>query len=144
MKFAKFVFSAAGIWGIVVLTPLYWLVDITGRRYPVPVEYPHFYYGFISVAMAWQIAFLIIGSSPARFRPLMIAGILEKIGHVVGVAVLYGQRRIPWADAQGGVPDLALGILFVLAFAKTRHERSQLEQDERQEVVRAVRDDRRP
>ena len=144
MKFAKIVFTAAGIWGIVVLTPLYWLVDITGRRYPVPTEYPHFYYGFLSVAMAWQIAFLIIGSNPARFRPLMIAGILEKIGHVVGVAVLYGQRRIPWADAQGGVPDLVLGTLFVVAFAKTPYGRSQLEQDERQEVVRAVRDDRRP
>jgi hypothetical protein len=37
--------------------------------------------------MAWQIAFLAIGSSPARFRPLMISSIVEKLGHVAGVAV---------------------------------------------------------
>ena len=38
MKFAKVVFIAAGIWGIGVLTPLYWLVDVSGRRYGVPTD----------------------------------------------------------------------------------------------------------
>jgi hypothetical protein len=33
---------------------------------------PPLRHGFLSVAMAWQIAFLVIGSNPARFRPLMI------------------------------------------------------------------------
>ena len=72
MKFAKIVFIAAGVWGITVLTPLYFLVDVTGRHYAPPTTYPQFFYGFFSVAMAWQIAFLIIGSNPGRFRPLMI------------------------------------------------------------------------
>ena len=70
MRLAKYVFTGAGIWGLVVLTPIYWLFDISGRRYAPPVDYPHFFYGFLSVAMAWQIAFLVIGSNPARFRPL--------------------------------------------------------------------------
>ena len=69
--------------------------------------------------MAWQIAFLVIGSSPARFRPLMIPSMVEKFGHVVGVAVLYGQARISTADAMAAGPDLLLGILFIAAFAKT-------------------------
>ena len=120
MKFAKVVFVCAGIWGIGVLTPLYWLVDVSGRRYGVPTEYPQFYYGFLSVAMAWQIAFLIIGSNPARFRMLMIPGILEKLGYVVGLTVLYQQARVTWADAQAAVPDFALAILMMLAFVKTR------------------------
>ena len=120
MKFAKVVFVCAGIWGIGVLTPLYWLVDVSGRRYGVPTEYPQFYYGFLSVAMAWQIAFLIIGSNPARFRMLMIPGILEKLGYVVPLAVLYQQARVTWADAQAAVPDFALAILMMLAFVKTR------------------------
>jgi len=120
MRFAKLTFTGAGIWGIVVLTPLYWLVDITGRPYHSPTDYPHFFYGFLSVAMAWQIAFLIIGSNPARFRPLMIAGILEKLGHVIGVAVLYRNARISAIDAQAAVPDLLLAALFIVAFAKTR------------------------
>ena len=63
MKLARFVFIGAGIWGIAVLTPLYWLVDISGRHYTVPSDYPQFFYGFIGVAIAWQIAFLIIGSN---------------------------------------------------------------------------------
>jgi len=120
MKFAKVVFVCAGIWGIGVLTPLYWLVDVSGRRYGVPMEYPQFYYGFLSVAMAWQIAFLIIGSNPARFRVLMIPGMLEKLGYVVGLAVLYQQARVTWADAQAAVPDFVLAILMMLAFVKTR------------------------
>ena len=69
MKFAKWVFIVAGIWGISVLTPFYWLVDVTGRRYTPPMDYPHFFYGFISVALVWQIAFLMIGTNPARYRP---------------------------------------------------------------------------
>ncbi len=119
MRFARFAFIGAGIWGIVVLTPLYWLVDVTGRPYSAPTDYPQFFYGFLSVAMAWQIAFLVIATNPARFRPLMIPGILEKLGHVVGVAVLYQNARIPAIDAQAAVPDLLLAILFILAFART-------------------------
>jgi hypothetical protein len=120
MRFAKFTFIGAGIWGIAVLMPLYWLYDITGRQYSPPTDYPHFFYGFLSVAMAWQIAFLLIGTNPARYRPLMIAGILEKVGHVGGVAVLYGNARISAIDAQGALPDLLLAILFMMAFVKTR------------------------
>jgi hypothetical protein len=120
MKFARFVFIAAGVWGIAVLTPFYWLIDVTGRRYAPPVEYPHFFYGFFSVAMAWQIAFLIIGSNPSRFRPFMIPGMLEKLSYVVTLAVLYSQSRIPAIDTQAAIPDLLLCILFVVAFVKTR------------------------
>ena len=102
-----------------VLTPLYWLFDITGRRYQAPVDYPHFFFGFVSVAMAWQIAFLIIGSNPVRFRALMIPAILEKLGFVSTLAVLYAQSRISAADAQAAVPDLMLCVLFVVALATT-------------------------
>ena len=119
MKFARVVFIGAGVWGVTVLTPLYWLFDITGRRYPAPVDYPHFFFGFVSVAMAWQIAFLIIGSNPVRFRALMIPAILEKLGFVSTLAVLYAQSRISAVDAQAAVPDLMLCVLFVVALAKT-------------------------
>ena len=119
MRFAKVVFIVAGVWGIVVLTPLYFLIDISGRQYAAPTTYPQFVYGFLSVAMAWQIAFLMIGTSPVRFRPLMIASMVEKFGHVVTVAVLYGQARISTLDAIAAGPDLLLGVLFIAAFAKT-------------------------
>ena len=119
MKFARLVFIGAGIWGIVVLTPLYWRLDITGRRYSVPNDYPHFFYGFVTVAMAWQIAFLVIGASPGRFRALMIPAVIEKLGYVLILAVLYSQSRIGAQDAQAALPDLLLGVLFLIAFVKT-------------------------
>jgi hypothetical protein len=84
--------------------------------------YPQFFYGFLSVAMAWQIAFLLIGSAPIRFRPLMVPSIVEKLGHVAVLAVLYQHGRISLVDASAGWPDLVLGILFIAAFVKTRHD----------------------
>lgn len=120
MRFARIVFVGAGIWGIGVLVPFLWLMDVTGRRYGAPTEYPHFFYGFLAVAFAWQIAFLFIGSDPVRFRPFMIPGMLEKFGYVATLAVLYGQGRIPVADAQAAIPDGLLGLLFIAAFLKTR------------------------
>ena len=104
MRFARIVFVTAGIWGIAVLTPLYWLVDITGRRYGPPCDYPHFFYGFLGVALAWQLAFLMIGVSPARFRALMVPGTSEKFGYVATTVALYAHGRIAWVDAQAAVP----------------------------------------
>jgi hypothetical protein len=120
MRFAKIVYIAAGVWGIFVLTPLYFLLDVTGRHYPTPTSYPQFFYGFLGGAMAWQIVFLVIGSNPARFRLLIIPSILEKITFVVPVAILLGQARISATDATAAVPDLLLAILFAAAFVKTR------------------------
>lgn len=122
MRFAKWVFTGAGIWGIAVLTPLFWLVDVTGRRYPPPADYPQFFYGFMLVAMAWQIAFLVIGRDPVRFRPLMIAAVFEKLGYVSMLFVMRAQSRISALDAQPALPDLILGLLFIAAFVKTRPE----------------------
>ena len=34
MKFAKIVFRVAGIWGLSVLTPLYFMFDLIGRNDP--------------------------------------------------------------------------------------------------------------
>jgi hypothetical protein len=120
VRFAKFVFVGAGVWGIAVLTPFYWLVDVTGRRYAPPTEYPHFFYGFFAITMAWQFAFLVIGSNPIRFRPLMVPSMFEKFSYVVTLVVLYNQARISAADFQAAIPDLILGTLFVAAFVKTR------------------------
>lgn len=123
MRFARVVFTLAGIWGLVVLVPLFFLVDISGRPYAAPTEYPHFFYGFVSVALAWQVAFLIIGRDPARFRPLMIAAILEKLGYVAILAVLWARGTVGGVDAQAAVPDGILGLLFVVAFIRTPSRR---------------------
>ena len=120
MKFARIVFLFAGVWGIAVVTPLFFLVDVTGRRYSPPSEYPQFFYGFLAVTIAWQIGFLVIGSDPQRFRPLMIPGIFEKMGYVSTLLALYGQGRLSAADFSPFVPDFLLGLFFIAAFVKTR------------------------
>ena len=120
MKFARIVFIGASIWGITVLTPFYWLVDITGRHYPPPQDYPQFFYGFIGIALVWQIAFFLIGTNPMRFRTLMIPAMLEKFSYCATLAVLYAQSRIPTIDLQPAFPDGLIGVLFVVAYLKTR------------------------
>lgn len=119
MKLARIVFIAGGLWGIAALAPFYWLVDISGRRYAGPADYPQFFWGFFSVALAWQFAFLLIGSNPLRFRPLMVPAIVEKFGFIATLAVLLGRGRIPSADAAAAIPDAVVGLLFVVAFAAT-------------------------
>jgi hypothetical protein len=120
MRLARFVFICAGIWGLIVLLPFYALIDVTGRRYVAPTEYPQFFYGFFSVALAFQVAFLVIGSDPARFRPLMLPSIVEKLGYVATLTVLYATGRISNLDVQPVWPDLTLGVLFIAAWVATR------------------------
>ena len=40
MKFAKIIFWIAGIWGVLVLTPLYFMFDLIGRKDPPPITHP--------------------------------------------------------------------------------------------------------
>lgn len=78
MKFAKYTFLVAGIYGLVALVPQYFLADKIGRDFPPAITHPEYYHGFVGVALAWQIAFLIISRNPARYRLMMLPAILEK------------------------------------------------------------------
>ncbi len=119
MKFAKYLFYVAGIWGILVLTPLFFIFDKIGQQDPPPVTHPLFYYGFAGVALAWQFVFLVIGSNPVRFRPLMLVSILEKLGYFVPAVILYSQHRVHPADLFISFGDAVLAVLFFIAYLKT-------------------------
>jgi vacuolar-type H+-ATPase subunit I/STV1 len=118
MKFAKIVFLAAGVWGVVLVTPLYFIFDLIGQQDPPPITHPGFYYGFAGVALAWQVAFFIIARDPGRFRPIMIPSILEKIGYGGAMVVLYLQGRMHGQDLAFGVADLVFAALFVVAYLR--------------------------
>jgi hypothetical protein len=123
MRFASRVFRIAGIWGLLIVTPMFFVRAELERRTPPPITHPEFYYGFAAVTTAWQLAFLLIGSDPVRFRPLMLAGIVEKVGWVTTVGVLYVHGQLaPGMLVFGGI-DLMLGVLFALAFARTAASR---------------------
>jgi hypothetical protein len=44
------------------------------RNDPPAITHPGFYYGFVSVGLAWQVAFFVIARDPVRFRLMMIPG----------------------------------------------------------------------
>jgi hypothetical protein len=119
MKFAKIIFWIAGIWGLLMITPLYFIFDSISRNDPPPITHPGFYYGFAAVALAWQIAFFFIATDPSRFRPLMIPSILEKLAYGGTVALLVLQGRMHRADFVFGAADLLFALLFVIAYWKT-------------------------
>jgi hypothetical protein len=120
MRFAKIVFWIAGIWGFLVLTPLYFMFDVIGRQDPPPITHPGFFFGFVGVALAWQVAFLFIATDPVRFRPLMIPSILEKVSYGAAVITLVSQGRMHKSDLVFACTDLLLGLLIVIAYLKTR------------------------
>ena len=94
MKFAKVVFWVAAIWGILVLTPLYFMFDLIGRQDPPPITHPAFYYGFVGTAIVWQFAFIVIARDPDRFRMMIIPAVLEKFGNCATLFVLFAQHRL--------------------------------------------------
>jgi hypothetical protein len=125
MKFARAVFWIAALWGFLILMPLYFLFDTIGRQTPPPLTHPGFYYGFIGVALSWQVAFLIIGNNPVRYRPMMVPAMLEKFIYSLSLIMLYWQGRIGPKE-MGGVLDLVFGVLFVIAFLKTPSQTERL------------------
>lgn len=120
MAFARLVFTAAGLLGLVTLLPLLALEDLAGRLAPPAINHPELYYGFLGLALAWQVGFLIIGRDPARFRPLMPVAVLEKLGFGLPVLVLAALGRVGAPVVLAALPDLALGGLFALAWFRTR------------------------
>jgi hypothetical protein len=120
MKFAKVVFWVAGIWGLAVITPLYFMFDLIGKQDPPAITHPGFYYGFVGCALAWQIAFICIARDPVRLRVMMIPSVVEKVAYCTAVIVLVMQGRTNQRDLVFAATDLTLGALFVAAYVKTR------------------------
>lgn len=119
MRFARIVFLVAGIWGVLVIAPLYFMFDLIGRKDPPVITHPGFFYGFVGLGLAWQIAFLFISRDPVRFRPLMIPSMIEKFSYAIAVVVLVQQARMHPSDLVFAATDLLLGALFVAAYLRT-------------------------
>jgi uncharacterized membrane protein YuzA (DUF378 family) len=123
MIFAKLVFLVAGIYGLIVLVPQYFLEERTGHDYPPPITHPEYYYGFIGLAVVWQIVFLILSRDPVRYRPLMVPAILEKACFAIPAVILLLQHRIPSLIFGFAMVDAVWGVLFSIAYLKTKDAR---------------------
>jgi hypothetical protein len=120
MKFANIIFWIAGIWGLLVITPLYFLFDIIGQKDPPPITHPGFFYGFAGCALAWQVAFCFMATDPVRYRPLMLPSILEKATYAIAIVILVMQSRTHPSDLVFAGTDALFGVLFVIAYFKTK------------------------
>lgn len=120
MKFARIAFTIAAVWGFLVLPPLYWMEHRIGVQQPPALNHVEYFYGFIGVAVAWQFAFAIISRDPVRYRPLMLAGVVEKFSFFLACVALAAQHRIPAQVFFMSVVDFCLGLAFIAAYAKSR------------------------
>ena len=119
MKIARWIFAAAGVYGIAVTAPLYFAESLIAANDPPALTHVEYFYGFTGITLAWQFAFLVISRDPVRYRPIMLVAVLEKLGWGIPALVLYMQQRVKGSAVAFGSIDLILGALFVLAFLRT-------------------------
>ena len=118
--FARWLFRVTGIYGLLMITPLFFSEARFGRDFPPPINHPEYFHGFASVGFAWQVLFLVLASDPVRYRLMMLPAFLEKAGFALVVGVLFLQQRVTAVSLVPAFVDLILGALFLVAFWKTR------------------------
>ncbi len=119
MKFARWIFGIAGLYGVVTVGPLYFMEQAISRQDPPAITHPMFFYGFVGVTLAWQLSFFVIAWQPVRLRPIIPFAVLEKLAFGVGAMVLYRQGRLDHGDLYFGGIDLLLAVLFILSWLRT-------------------------
>jgi hypothetical protein len=120
VKFARIVYGTAAAYGFVVLVPLYFLIGKIGHDTPPPITHAEFYFGFVGLALLWQVVFCMIAADPLRYRPIMLVTIFEKIVFAVPVLALVSLGRLPGRSIWPAPVDLFLGLLFRAAYVRTR------------------------
>ena len=122
VRFWRWAFLSAGIIGLVELAPLYLAEDVLTQSVPPALTHPEFYYGFIGVALTWQLVFIVMARDPARYRALVPAAILEKLLYVISTCALFAVGRVHgFASLLGATIDFGWLVLFAVASARTRH-----------------------
>lgn len=111
-RWTTWVFRLAGAYGLLVLGGQFGL----GPGAPTGSYRPEQYFGFLGVALAWQLAFLVIARDPARFRPVMPAAVAEKLFFGVPAVAMAFASGHQWGLLVAGGIDVALGLLFATCY----------------------------
>jgi hypothetical protein len=122
MRFARWVFLLAGVSGILLVVPPFFLEKQTGEDYPPPITHPEYYYGFFGVTLAWQFLFLVIASDPSRYRQAMLPAMLEKASFAVAIPLLFATDRVTGLWLAFASMDATWLVLFVVAYLTTRRK----------------------
>lgn len=117
--FARRVFQAAAIWGLLVI-PLGYAGFLTGADPTLTsIARPEIVHGFFLVTFAWQLVFGLISTDPVRYRLLMPIAVVEKLPFAAVVFWLFSRDMVDLVMLFMGSMDAVLGILFALAFLRT-------------------------
>ena len=119
MRFARWTFLIAGIYALLVLVPMYLMESRIGADTPPAITHPEYFYGFIGVAVAFQLVFIVISTDPVKYRPIMLAAIVEKLSFAIAVGVLVIGGRTYGQIVIGAAVDLLLGVFFAIAWSRT-------------------------
>lgn len=111
MAFVRRVFYCAAAWGLLSLPPMLF-------QEPPGLTEPAFYYGFIGVALAFQLVFAAIGREPERLRYLIAPCLFEKLSFVLSTFLLWHKGRAGAPIIYGAAADGVLSLLFIAAYFK--------------------------
>lgn len=122
MKIARWIYLIAGVYGILILIPGFFLESMVA---PPPITHPEFYYGFYGSALVWQLVFLAIARDPAKLRVLMPLTVLEKAAFFLPTVALHLSGRLAMGGPLiGGVLDGVWMVLFAFAWWRS-HDTAQ-------------------
>jgi hypothetical protein len=119
MTFAKWVFRGAGIYGVLLIAPMYFLEPAFIAQ-GQPLTHPEHFYGFVGITLAFQVVFLVMSRDVVRFRPLIPVCIFEKLVFPAAIWPLYLLARTPGVVAAFATIDLLLAVLFAISWARTK------------------------
>lgn len=120
MRFARWVFLIAGVYGLITVAPQYFMEGAIARM-TEPITHPEYFYGFVGVVIAFQLVFLAIARDPVRLRPIMPACVVEKLSFGIATWALYLAQRVRTDIVLFATIDLVLAVLFVVAWLRTRN-----------------------
>jgi hypothetical protein len=120
IKLARCLFLGAGIYGLAIISPMFFLENLIGEYDPPAFTHAEFYYGFVCTAFAWQLVYLMMFRDPLRLRPVLIPAIIGKAGFAISVFVLFAQGRLATRNLLLPSIDLVLAALFAWAYVALR------------------------
>jgi hypothetical protein len=116
---ARLTFTLAGIYGLIVLMPFFFLERRIAEATPGGLPHAEYYYGFLGAASVMQLVYLTIARDPVRFRPLMPLCALAKVAFFLPVLILWAEQRIPAAVLEFASIDALLAAAFIHAWRVT-------------------------
>ena len=108
--FARRIYIGAALYGFVGAGSLYFT--------PAPDPHRLLYFAFAGIALVFQGVFLLIARDPRRFAPLLGLTVFEKLSFAIPALAFGARGQAAPALVLGGVVDLALAVLFALAWRR--------------------------